>query len=159
MPSAVRTSESGKLPEIPYGLVFREAAPLLARLIKDRTFLDERVLPFLERPARDESWRVVYRHDALDGSCSLQIFLWPPGSTTRIHDHSSWGVFCCAIGILLEERYQRLDDSSRPGHARLKLRWRRAWRIEDGVSTVLPYDEGIHRVGNPSDRTAISVHL
>lgn len=156
---APHTSEPRKLPDLPARLTLQEAAPLLVRLVKDRTFLGERVLPFLERPARDESWRVVYRHDAPDGSYSLQIFLWPPGSTTRIHDHSSWGVFCCAIGIPLEERYQRLDDSSRPGHARLKLRWRRAWRIEDGVSTVLPYDEGIHRVGNPSNRTAISMHL
>ena len=27
------------------------------------------------------------------------------------------------------------------------------------MSTVLPYDEGIHRVGNLGGKTAISVHL
>jgi len=25
-------------------------------------------------------------------------------------DHSSWGVYCCAVGSILEERYERLDD-------------------------------------------------
>jgi hypothetical protein len=33
------------------------------------------------------------------------------------------------------------------------------WSKEDGASSVLPGDGGIHRVGNPCDRTAISVHL
>jgi hypothetical protein len=28
-----------------------------------------------------------------------------------------------------------------------------------GVSTVLPYERGIHRVGNPTEAPAISVHL
>jgi hypothetical protein len=30
---------------------------------------------------------------------------------------------------------------------------------EDGASTMLPGDEGIHRVGNPGEDLAISVHL
>lgn len=28
-----------------------------------------------------------------------------------------------------------------------------------GISTLLPYAGGIHRVGNPADRPAISLHL
>jgi predicted metal-dependent enzyme (double-stranded beta helix superfamily) len=98
-------------------------------------------------------------HDAPDSSFSLQVFVWPPGSRTRIHDHSSWGAYCCAIGSVLEERYERLDDGSRPDFARLKKVWRLSWSREDGASTVLPYEEGIHRVGNPGAGTAVSVHL
>ena len=52
-----------------------------------------------------------------------------------------------------------LDDGSRTGHARLKKVWQLSWSRDDGASTVLPYDEGIHRVGNPGATTAISVHL
>lgn len=37
--------------------------------------------------------------------------------------------------------------------------WRSTWRKGDGVSTVHPYDGGIHRVGNSTDEPAISVHL
>ena len=52
-----------------------------------------------------------------------------------------------------------LDDGSRPDHARLKQLWQLAWSKEDGISTMLPYDGGIHRVGNPDTGSAISVHL
>jgi hypothetical protein len=60
---------------------------------------------------------------------------------------------------MLEERYERLDDGSQLEHARLKKVWQLSWSREDGVSSVLPYDEGIHRVGNLGSKRAISVHL
>ncbi|QIN82077.1 hypothetical protein GBA63_05045 [Rubrobacter tropicus] len=60
---------------------------------------------------------------------------------------------------MAEERYERLDDGTLFEHARLRKLWRRRWREGGGVSTVLPYDGGIHRVGNPGGETAVSVHL
>ncbi len=63
------------------------------------------------------------------------------------------------VGSVLEERYDRLDDGSQPNHARLKKVWQLWWSKEDGASTVLPYEGGIHRVGNPSESPAISMHL
>ena len=63
------------------------------------------------------------------------------------------------VSSVLEERYERLDDGSRLEHALLKQVWRLSWSPEDGVSTVLSGDGGIHRVGNPGSKTAISVHL
>ena len=60
---------------------------------------------------------------------------------------------------MLEERYERFDDGSVPEHARLKKVWQLWWSREDGASSVLPGDGGIHRVGNPGTRTAISMHL
>lgn len=89
----------------------------------------------------------------------MQVFAWPPGTRTRFHDHTSWGAFCCALGSLVVERYERRDDGSRPRFTRLKKVWQLAWTREDGVSTVPPYEGGIHRVGNPGTGTAISVHL
>jgi predicted metal-dependent enzyme (double-stranded beta helix superfamily) len=108
---------------------------------------------------RAEDWYVARRDDSPDGSFSLQIFVWPASSETMIHDHSSWGAFCCVVGSVVEERYERLDDGSLSDHARLRKLWRFEWRREDGISTVLPYEGGIHRVGNPSGEPAISVHL
>src|SRR5215210_5583957 len=90
---------------------------------------------------------LAYRQDDPDRSYSLQVFVWPPGSTTRVHDHSSWGAFCCVVGSVLEERYERADDGSLPDYARLRKLWRFEWRREYGISTVLPYERGIHRVG------------
>jgi predicted metal-dependent enzyme (double-stranded beta helix superfamily) len=144
---------------LPPELALREAIPVLSRLVRDPGFLESRVLPLLEEAERAEDWYVAFRRDDPDSSCSLQVFVWPPGSGTRIHDHSSWGAFCCVVGSVLEERYERADDGSLPDFARLKKLWRLKWSREDGISTVLPYERGIHRVGNPSGEPAISVHL
>jgi predicted metal-dependent enzyme (double-stranded beta helix superfamily) len=87
------------------GLTIQEGVTLLDRLAKEPTFLAW-LLPLLERES--ESWYVVHSRDALDASYSLQVFVWPPGSRTRLHDHSSWGAYRCALGTIFEERYERL---------------------------------------------------
>lgn len=150
------TGVAGSLPpkpSLPDGVQF------LIRLLSDPEFVDSRILPLLEQAEQARDWYVAYRLDSPDGSCSLQVFVWPAGSTTKIHDHSSWGAYCCVWGSVLEERYERLDDGLRRDHARLEKVWQLCWSPEDGASTVLPGDEGIHRVGNPGKSTAISVHL
>jgi predicted metal-dependent enzyme (double-stranded beta helix superfamily) len=145
-------------PRIPTAEVaLGKAIPILSDLVNDTHFLASHVLPLMEESA--EEWYVAYRQDDSENSYSVQVFVWPPGSATRVHDHSSWGAFCCVVGSVLEERYERLDDGSLPDHARLKELWRLGWSREDGISTVLPYEEGIHRVGNPTEELAISVHL
>jgi predicted metal-dependent enzyme (double-stranded beta helix superfamily) len=153
------TNQLRKISALPTELALRRAATFLSYLVKDPDFGDSRILPFLEEAIYAEDWYVAHRHDAEDGSFSLQVFVWPPGTRTKVHDHSSWGAYCCAIGSVLEERYERLDDGSRHDHARLKKVWQLLWSSEDGASTVLPGDGGIHRVGNPAESTAISVHL
>ena len=135
------------------------AAAFLAGLVRDRTFVELHVLPFLREARGAQRWYVARRWDASDGSFSLQVFVWPPGTRTRIHDHSSWGAYACASGTVLEERYERLDDGTRFEHARLREVWQLPWSPEDGASTVLPGSGGIHRVGNPYGEAAVSVHL
>ena len=142
---------------LPAEVALWKAIPILSDLVNDAIFLVSHVLPLVEEPAED--WYVAYRHDDPEHSHSVQVFVWPPGSATRVHDHSSWGAFCCVVGSVLEERYERLDDGTLPDHARLMKLWRLGWSKEDGISTVLPGDEGIHRVGNPTEEPAISVHL
>jgi predicted metal-dependent enzyme (double-stranded beta helix superfamily) len=144
---------------VPLDLAVRKAIPVLSRLVRDPDFLDSYVLPLMDEAGRAEDWYVAYRHDDPECSYSLQVFVWPPGSATRIHDHSSWGAFNCVVGSVLEERYERTDDGSLFDYSRLKRLWRLEWRKEDGVSTVLPYERGIHRIGNPAGVPAISVHL
>src|SRR5215204_2577962 len=153
------TIQLQKISELPTELALRQAATFLSQLVKDSDFLESLILPLLEEARGRGDWYVAYRHDSEDSSHSLQVFVWPPGTRTRIHDHSSWGAFCCVVGSVLEERYERADDGSLPDYARLKKLWRLEWRREDGISTVLPYEWGIHRVGNPTEEPAISVHL
>jgi predicted metal-dependent enzyme (double-stranded beta helix superfamily) len=158
--SAVDTNSLQKLSELPTELALQRASHLLAHLVKDPAFLEAETRPHLEEARSTEGdWYVAKRYEGEDLSYSLQIFVWPPSAETKIHDHSSWGVYCCAVGSVLEERYERLDDGSRLDHAHLKELWQLLWSREDGVSSVLPHDGGIHRIGNPSDSVAISVHL
>jgi predicted metal-dependent enzyme (double-stranded beta helix superfamily) len=145
--------------ELPTGSALPRAARFLADLVKEPAFLGSQALPLLREARYAEGWYVARRYDARDGAYSLKVFVWPPGTGTNIHDHSSWGAYACASGTLLEERYERLDDGSKEGHARLKKVWQLMWSPDDGASTVLPGRGGIHRVGNPGESPAISVHL
>jgi predicted metal-dependent enzyme (double-stranded beta helix superfamily) len=153
------TNQLRKFSGLPTELALRRGAAFLSHLVDDPDFVDSLSMSLLEEARRAEDWYVAHRCDAEDGSFSLQVFVWPPGTGTKIHDHSSWGAYRCAIGSVLEERYERLDDGLRAGHARLKKAWQLSWSPEDGASTVLPGNGGIHRVGNPGASPAVSVHL
>ena len=157
---AVDTNDLQKLGELPTELAPQQASPFLAHLVKDPTFIGAEIRPLLKEARTAEGdWYVSKRYEGDDHSYSLQIFVWPPSPATKIHGHSSWGVYCCSLGSSREERYERLDDGSRLDHAHLKEIWQLMWSREDGVSSVLPGDGGIHRIGNPGDSVAISVHL
>ena len=159
---SLAASELGELEtfsELPPEPALRGAATFLTRLLRDRAFLDGYVVPLLKEAEEADEWYVARSCEDEDASHSLQVFVWPPHTRTQIHDHSCWGAYCCVVGAVLEERYERLDDGSRLEHARLKKLWRLSWSAEDGASTVLPGEGGIHRVGNPGEKTAISVHL
>jgi predicted metal-dependent enzyme (double-stranded beta helix superfamily) len=159
-PLAQYVNELQKLSSLPTELALQRAAPLVVHLVNDPSFLEAEILPILEKTSgAKEDWYVAQSYEGENRCFSLQVFVWPPSTRTKIHDHSSWGVYCCALGTVLEERYERLDDGSRPDHANLKEIWQLAWSREDGASSVLPQDGGIHRVGNPGDSPAISVHL
>jgi predicted metal-dependent enzyme (double-stranded beta helix superfamily) len=151
--------ELQELSALPTRLALPRAAAFLADLVRDSSFLEAHVKPALEDGQEADRWYVARRWDGPDGSYSLQMFVWPPGTRTMIHDHSSWGAYACAAGTVFEERYDRLDDGSRHEHARLEEAWHLAWSPEDGASTVLPGNGGIHSVGNPYETTAVSVHL
>ena len=157
--AAAELGELGTLSELPTDLALRGAVAFLTRLSRARAFLEEYILPLQEVAAGAEEWYVAHSCEDEEGAYSLQVFVWPPGSSTQIHDHSSWGAWCCDVGSVLEERYERLDDGSRLEHASLKKVWQLRWSAEEGASTVLPGAGGIHRVGNPGAETAVSVHL
>ena len=158
--SPVDTNQLQRLSELPTEPALEQAAPFLVQLVEDSGFFEGRIRPLLEE-ARDAAgdWYVAHSFGGEEHTYSLQVFVWPPGTETKIHDHSSWGVYCCAVGSIFEERYERLDDGSRLDHARLRMTRQRMWSTDEGASSVLPHDGGIHRVGNPGNEVAISVHL
>lgn len=153
------TNRVRKIAMLPTGSALPRAARFLSDLVKDAGFVQGEILPLLKKAKYAQDWHVARQYDAHDGAYSLQVFVWPPATATMIHDHSSWGAYACAVGTVLEERYDRTDDGSISAHARLRKAWQLRWGPEDGASTVLAGDGGIHRVGNPGEETAVSVHL
>jgi predicted metal-dependent enzyme (double-stranded beta helix superfamily) len=153
------TNELREIAMLPTESALPRAARFLSDLVKDADFVQAEILPLLKKAKYAQDWYVTRQYDGEDGSYALKIFVWPPGTGTKIHDHSSWGAYACALGTVLEERFDRLDDGSVAEHARLRKAWQLLWSQRDGASTVLPGDGGIHRVGNLGEGPAISVHL
>ena len=153
------TRELQEIAALPTESALPRAARFLSDLVKDEDFVKGEVLPLLKAAENEEDWYVARQYAGEDGSYVLKVFVWPRGTGTMIHDHSSWGAYACVLGTVLEERYDRLDDGSVLEHARLKKAWQLTWSQGDGASTVLPGNGGIHRVGNPGEGLAISVHL
>ena len=153
-----RTHALDLVAELPPELAIQRALLLVARLSEEYT--DSSATTLLNPIPTDggNGPQVFQQFQGHTKGWWLGLFLWLPGATTPIHDHTSWGVYSCAAGTLLEERYLRLDDGARPDHARLRLAWRRRWGRGDSTQ-LLPYDGGIHRVTNPGDKPAWSVHL
>src|SRR5918998_3400967 len=133
---ALDTDHLEKLSTLPTELALQGAVPFLARLAKDPAFLDAYVLPLLQEARTAAGWYVASTFDGQDGSYSLQTFVWPAHTRTQIHDHTSWGAYCCVVGSVLEERYERLDDGSQLEYAHLKKAWELSWSTDDGASSV-----------------------
>ena len=144
--------------DLPEATTLREAVVLLDRLVEEPSFLDAWIPRLLDEAKQAEGWYVARRIDAPDRSLSMQIFVWPPGTGTRIHDHAAWGALVPWSGRS-SKALRAPRRRHRPEHARLNKSWELTWAREDGASTVLPYDGGIHSISNAGDKTAITVHL
>jgi predicted metal-dependent enzyme (double-stranded beta helix superfamily) len=89
---------------------------------------------------------------------SVRMYLYKPGEVTFVHDHSSWGVLGCASGEMEIVKYRRRDDGQKNGYALLEET--EQFTCTPGLTdTTLPLDEGIHRVGNPTDQTIVVINV
>lgn len=144
------------LARLPASLAVLEIGPFLNRLARN---IQTSELELLAPAGRPNEPFVARKCEGLDGSYSLQLFVWPAHSRTQIHDHSCWGAICSAAGPLEEERYDRLDDGAELNRAHIRKAWKHLWLPGEGVSTLMPYEGGIHRVSNPGSKTVLSVHV
>ncbi len=92
------------------------------------------------------------------GEFAAFAYVWEPGSADVVHDHGAWGVVGGVLNRFEERKYRRLDDGSRQGHAELTETAHLV--VGPGETTfVLPLDEGIHRMENPTEDLAISINV
>ncbi|MGR8950507.1 MAG: cysteine dioxygenase [Gammaproteobacteria bacterium] len=85
---------------------------------------------------------------------SVVSFVWGPGQTTPIHDHTVWG----AIGILRGAEFERSFDIT-PGQAPAP-RAEEHQLLPGDVGLVSPTIGDVHQVRNAfDDRVSISIHI
>lgn len=146
------------LREVPQ-LALNDAHTFLAQLTRNAQFMAVQVLPHRYLELRGSEPVVLTSFGSREATTCLQIFAWPAGATTPIHDHTAWGAYQCVIGALAEERYMRLDEKGNADTAHLRSQWKRRLSLVDGASTLGAYDAGIHKISNTSSQMAISIHL
>lgn len=112
--------------------------------------------PDIKRPTMFDNELLLHMDGK--GVFSLRMYLWGPGEFTVPHDHSSWGV----IGSLSDGyeviNYSREDDGTREGYARIAPTERLILKAGETAFTH-PFDAGIHKTGNPTTGTIISLNM
>jgi predicted metal-dependent enzyme (double-stranded beta helix superfamily) len=128
--------------------------PLFRKILHD--IVEKGAYPDLRYATMFDSEFILFTHP--EHLFSLRMFIWTPGNYDPVHDHNSWGVIGPVTGKLEVINYKRGDDGSREGHARLIETDRRMVHPGD-TYFVVPFNEGIHKTGNPTSRTIIQVSI
>ena len=131
------------------GELLESGASLLAALVASDDWLPE---AFARPHAQHYQQYPLHRDPA--GRFSVVSFVWGPGQSTPIHDHTVWGL----IGMLRGAEYAqafRFATPTRLVPSGLPLRL-----VPGQVERVSPNLGDIHRVQNAyNDRVSISVHV
>jgi predicted metal-dependent enzyme (double-stranded beta helix superfamily) len=124
--------------------IFSEGKALLASLIAHDDWLPDQ----FARAHPDHYQNYLLHCDPLE-RFSVVSFVWGPGQTTPVHDHTVWGMVGVMRGADLCEEF---DPDLKPGGTH---------RLSAGaVDLVSPLVGDIHRVSNAlSDAVSLSIHV
>ncbi|MGW8203483.1 cysteine dioxygenase [Sphingomonas bisphenolicum] len=121
---------------------------LLSRLIATDDWLPEA----FAQPHPDRYQQYLLHCDSRE-RFSVVSFVWGPGQSTPIHDHSVWGLVGVLRGIEKVERFRRLPSGVLVDQGEELLH-------EGEVDAVSPRIGDIHRVTNGlPDRPSVSIHV
>jgi len=132
---------------------WEQALPQAAGLLRDLVRHDDWLPPEYARPQPDRYAQYLLYADP-GGRFSVVSFVWGPGQSTPIHDHTVWGLIGMLRGAELSQRYAR-DASGRwlPEGAQERL-------APGQVEAVWPPTHDVHRVSNAyADQASISIHV
>ena len=124
-----------------------ESKLLLADLVENDDWLPD------QYAIEGDTYRQYLLHCDPQQRFSVVSFVWGPGQTTPIHDHTVWGLIGMLRGAETGQRFDVGGDGSLvPGATDL---------LEQGdVDVVSPTLGDIHKVSNAhEDRTSISIHV
>jgi predicted metal-dependent enzyme (double-stranded beta helix superfamily) len=113
--------------------------------------------PSLLTPAQREGAPDRYRRHLLAadprGRYAIAALVWLPRQTSPVHAHHTWCGYAVLDGTLSETIFRWNDTRHDASETRTQCR-------ETGaISFVRAGRDGIHRLGNRSDRAAVSLHI
>jgi cysteine dioxygenase len=127
----------------------------ICRLLADADVRAETLSPYLHFAAGRYTRNLIFRNELFE----LLALCWSPQSASPIHNHANqlcW--LSIQRGALRLDNYRSLDGPG-PG-ARIRLeRTGGAQRATVGNLDLQQGDDGIHRVSNPFDEPAVSLHI
>jgi predicted metal-dependent enzyme (double-stranded beta helix superfamily) len=122
-------------------------------LLKDLIQVDD-WLPLAFAESDRERYRQYLLHADSRERFSVVSFVFGPGQTTPIHDHTVWGLIGMLRGSERERHYIRSEEGGLVEHGRPHF-------LKPGeVDAVSPTLGDLHRVSNAfTDRTSVSIHV
>jgi len=132
--------------------LLRQLTRHLGRLAANQGFLER---DFELPPDGDWDPRLLYRDTEHD--FNVELFRFPPGEQTAVHDHGpAWVVAAIYRGRLHTIDYERLDDGSVAGRG--ELRFVREASVGPGdVMAIRP--PAAHRNANIADDVTVGFHI
>jgi predicted metal-dependent enzyme (double-stranded beta helix superfamily) len=132
---------------------------LLERLIRDPDCLPEPVRTPLGRGANpNHGSYLLYREQPGGPGLTVTAVVWGPGDHAAPHDHHTWGLIGVVQNGIQETRFRRLDDRTRDDHATLERD--RVARLRAGeVSLLIPDEDEIHQMDNPTGGVTVEIHV
>lgn len=118
---------------------------LLAR--RDREWLPARYL----RPYSGQ-YSQYPLYTAPDGTFCVTAVAFQPGAATDVHDHRVWGVVGVYRGLEEQDLYKRTPEGGLRSAGKLVSQ-------PGDCSYLLPPEEEIHRVINPTGDCSVSIHV
>ncbi|AIY41769.1 Cysteine dioxygenase [Collimonas arenae] len=133
----------------PEARLLHEGGALLQQLIAVDDWL-----PDVYTQAQPERYQQYLLHADSAERFSIVSFVWGPGQTTPIHDHTVWGL----IGMLRGAEYSQAYKSSADG--RLRPDGEPVKLLPGTVEAVSPTVGDIHQVRNAfADNVSVSIHV
>lgn len=132
-----------------------DADTLLAGTALLRTLIatDNWLPPALAQPHPERYMQYLLHCDSRE-RFSVVSFVWGPGQSTPIHDHTVWGL----IGVL--RGAEKVDSFTRGADGRLLVRGPTRLLGKGEIDIVGPAIGDIHRVANAyDDRASVSIHV
>ena len=130
-------------------VVVGKAREALAKLLAERDWLD----PIYQEPGDPYYRQYLLYRDPLD-RFSVQSFVWGPGQSTPVHDHTVWGLVGVYQGAEKCQRYRRLASGEVIPDGDEQI------LVAGQIDYVSPSVGDIHTVRNAhDDRVSISIHV